>query len=131
MGAEAMSAVEADLYAPPDDATVNKAVEDYAHAVRDAYGPRVKAIYLFGSRARGDHTPESDADIAVILEDGDWKLWAETKRLTDIAYDFVAETGADLEAWPIRSAEWQDPTLHANPDLVRSIQQDGLHIHVF
>ena len=31
----------------------------------------VLAAYLYGSRARGDHRPDSDADIAVLLGTGD------------------------------------------------------------
>ena len=31
------------------------------------YGEHLKSLYLFGSRARGDHRPDSDADVAVFL----------------------------------------------------------------
>ena len=48
-------ALGSDPYAPPDDATVNQAIADYARSVREVYGERVEGIYLFGSRARGDH----------------------------------------------------------------------------
>ena len=82
-------------------------------------------IYLFGSRARGDHRPDSDADIAIVLSDGDWRRWPETKRLTALGYDFLVETGADLEAWPIRASEWANPALHANPALVRAMRRDA------
>jgi antitoxin ChpS len=109
-----------DLYAPPDDATVDQAVQDFARAVRKSYGPRVKGIYLFGSRARGDHTPNSDADVAVVLSDGDWREWPETKRLTNIAYDLIVETGAALEAWPVRASEWEEPSVQRESGAHRS-----------
>jgi predicted nucleotidyltransferase len=32
------------------------------------FGERFVAIYLFGSRARGDHEPDSDVDVAVVLD---------------------------------------------------------------
>src|SRR5579884_1336015 len=41
-----------------------KAVE----ALRAGLGERLVAVVLFGSRARGDHRPESDWDLLVIAE---------------------------------------------------------------
>jgi antitoxin ChpS len=114
-----------DLYPPPDDVVVNQAIQDYARAVRDAYGERVRGIYLFGSRARGDHTPESDADIAVVLEDGDWDFWEEKMLLTDLTYDLLIATGADLQGWPVRQSQWVTPELGRNAELVRAMRRDG------
>ncbi len=52
-----------------------KALDAFVVAVRQHYGARVVDILIFGSRARGDARPDSDADVAVILEDGDWHFW--------------------------------------------------------
>jgi predicted nucleotidyltransferase len=38
---------------------------------------RIKEIILFGSRARGDHKPNSDWDIAVKVDKGDEKYAEE------------------------------------------------------
>ena len=115
----------ADLLTPPDEATVDEAVHDFARAVRDAYGDRVKGIYLFGSRARGDHTPDSDADVAVVLDDGDWRVWDEKMKLASIEYDIIVDTGAEPQGWPIRESEWINPDLHSNPPLVRAMRGDA------
>ena len=114
-----------DLLTPPNDAEVDRAVNDYARAIRQAYGHMLKGIYLFGSRARGDHNRESDADIAVVLADGDWKKWPETKRLSDIAYDIIVATGAGIQGWVVRESEWNDPSRHKNPALVTAMRRDG------
>jgi len=37
-------------------------------ALRNALGDRLRSVVLFGSRARGDHHPESDWDLLVIAE---------------------------------------------------------------
>jgi predicted nucleotidyltransferase len=40
--------------------------------------PGVPVAYLFGSRVRGDHRPDSDVDLRLYLQD--WTLDAETMR---------------------------------------------------
>src|SRR5271155_5584077 len=38
-------------------------------AVAEVYGDRLERVVLYGSRARGDHQPDSDYDIAVFIKD--------------------------------------------------------------
>ncbi|BBF94417.1 nucleotidyltransferase domain-containing protein [Blastochloris tepida] len=33
--------------------------------------PQIKEVWVFGSRARGNHRPDSDLDVAVVMADGD------------------------------------------------------------
>jgi len=84
-----------DLLKPPDDAMVNR-------AIRAIYGDRLKGLYLFGSRARGDHTLDSDADIAVVRDDRDFDFRVEKMRLADLEHDIIVETGLEPQAWPPR-----------------------------
>ena len=115
----------ADLLMPPDDAAVERAVAAYAKAIRAQYGRRLKGIFLFGSRARGDHARDSDADIAVVLADDGWESWPETKKLTDIAYDIIVETGAGLEAWPVSEDAWHSPERYPDASLLKAMQRDA------
>ena len=41
---------------------------DLKRRLERRFGDRFVALYLFGSRARGDHEPDSDVDVAVILD---------------------------------------------------------------
>jgi len=51
--------------------------------------PKVVAVYLFGSQARGEATPLSDIDIAVILKDIDPKAEGEVGSLYSKKIDLV------------------------------------------
>ena len=119
-----------DYLEPPSDEAVMRAVEEFARTVRAAYGDRLQGLYLFGSRARGDHTRESDADVAVVLADSGWDFWAEKMRLADIEYDIIVETGAEPQGWPVRKSEWLNPDSHRNPDLIRAMRRDAVEIGV-
>jgi predicted nucleotidyltransferase len=43
-----------------------------------AAAPDIPAIYLFGSRVRGDHRPDSDVDVRIFLDE--WCVGSETLR---------------------------------------------------
>ena len=58
------------------------------------YGPRLKRALLYGSRARGDHQPDSDYDILVVLE-GPLDLWPEQKRLSAVSSSLLWKTIAE------------------------------------
>ncbi len=64
--------------------TARAALSMFADDVRPAYGDRLKGLMVFGSRARGDASPDSDLDVAVILA-GDVDLYGEKMVLADLA----------------------------------------------
>ncbi len=107
----------------PEDVT--KALDAFISAVRARYGARLHSIVLFGSRARGDMRPDSDADVAVILEDGEWRFWHEKMQLADLAFEPLMESGLHIQPWPIARSAWMEPETHHNPRLVKAIKRDG------
>lgn len=61
-----------------------KAVAEIKQSIQALVGDRMKSLVLFGSKARGDFDPESDVDLAILV-DG---LTPELKRkIIDIVAD--------------------------------------------
>ncbi len=60
-------------------------------ALEKLYGPRLKQVLLYGSRARGDHQPDSDYDVLVVL-DPPLDYWPEQKRLSLLSSELTFET---------------------------------------
>jgi len=65
------------FYLPPE-------IQHYHFWQRLAQLPFVKAIYLFGSRARGDDAAKSDIDLAVSCPDASVSQW---QQVLDIVED--------------------------------------------
>jgi predicted nucleotidyltransferase len=74
--------------------------------VREAR-PRPLAVILFGSRARGDHRPTSDADFLIVLPEG-----TDTRRVAITIDNNLPFEGIDVDivtATPARlAAAWGD-----------------------
>lgn len=55
------------------------------------YGPRLKQVLLYGSRARGDFHEDSDYDVLVVL-DGPLDYWKELHQLAELSHDITWDT---------------------------------------
>jgi predicted nucleotidyltransferase len=86
--------------------------------------PLERAI-LYGSRARGDYSPDSDADVALILSEraDDWQtLW----MLGGLAFDVLLETGILVQPIPISSEDWIHPERFPRPGFLRAVTREGI-----
>jgi uncharacterized protein len=88
----------------------------------ELYGERIERVVLFGSRARGDATEESDYDIAVFLHDMTDR-WRELHRLADLRLRMLGEARVFLDIKPYRAGSYID-----RKSLMREIRLDGLDL---
>lgn len=92
----------------------------------DAY--EVEQAILFGSRARGDHRPDSDLDLAVVLK-GARRDFYDTKQLmADIAFDALMETGILVQAFPLWDGDLAHPERFTNPAVIHHITAEGIRL---
>ncbi|HEY3356243.1 MAG TPA: nucleotidyltransferase domain-containing protein [Polyangia bacterium] len=71
-------------------AEIAAVLRTYRGALADAFGERLVAVRLFGSRARGEARPDSDIDVAVVIRG---LSDAELDRAIDLAYEAWWSTG--------------------------------------
>lgn len=84
--------------------------------------------FLFGSRARGAHRPDSDADVAVVLQGPPGRFVATKLALADLAYDVLLDTGIRIQPFPIWEEEWANPAAYPNPRLLENIGREGIRL---
>lgn len=53
------------------------ALAEYLDRLRVRFADRVLSVILYGSRARGEGDAESDLDVLVVVDDGDYQLHRE------------------------------------------------------
>ena len=94
-------------------ATADPVLTQFRAALDELYGDRIARVVLFGSRARGEASPDSDYDVAVFLKSLPDR-WAELDRLAKLRVTFIDETGVFFEALPYLATAYGDdsPLMH-------------------
>lgn len=119
---------DVDLLSPPDQEAVETAVRVFSDGVQKEYGEKLAGLYLFGSRARGDHKPFSDVDLAVVVDDRNARGLGHRIELSNLAYAVLLATGAEIQPWVFGRREWDDPSLSVDAGLIGSIKRDAREI---
>jgi uncharacterized protein len=102
--------------------TANPVLVRFRRELDAVYGNGIDRAVLFGSRARGDHRPSSDYDIAVFLKKPA-ELWDELGRLAYITTDILEDTGAVISAKPFSAQVYH----HRSP-LMQEIRTQGVEL---
>ncbi len=79
-------------------------------------------------RARGGHGPDSDLDLAVVLN-GPRGDFIDTKLdMVGLAFDVLLQTGLLVQAFPMGDGDLPHPERFPNPALMRTIARQGLRL---
>jgi predicted nucleotidyltransferase len=63
---------------------IRKILHELKKGLVEIYGDQLKAVYLFGSFARGEgRLPDSDIDVMIVLKD-EFDYWKEDRRSSDL-----------------------------------------------
>lgn len=76
----------------PEHTEADATLIAFRDAIRTAGGERIDRLVLYGSRARGDHRPESDYDFLVLAKPGE-----NTKALRDDVWNAILTADAPFD----------------------------------
>lgn len=105
-----------------------RALDAFTTRMRGRYGERLRGLAVFGSRARRDHRPDSDLDVAVILAGAIRDTAGEALVMADDAFDVLLEHGLLIQPLPIEQGSLEDPDSHPVPHLTRRIAAEGIRL---
>lgn len=106
------------------DHATEEAVRRFLSLIADRYD--VAGAILYGSRARGTHRPDSDADVAVLLRGAHQRFLSAKLDMANVAFDVLLETNILISPLPVWLDEWEHPEDYSNPDLLRNIKREGV-----
>ena len=104
----------------PAVATANALIQSFQQVIH-ARGDVTLAL-LFGSRARGDHRPDSDYDVAVFIR-GAGSFFEENRRLAAITTEISLEMESDISAIPFPAEAYRERT-----GFMHELRVDGIEI---
>lgn len=108
-----------------DDATL-RAARRFLEVIGTRY--TVRDAFLFGSRARGTHDRDSDADVAVVLRGAKGDRGAAIIDMAGVAFDVLMVSDIHIQAVPLWEGEFDAPETCSNPALVRNVRRDGIRL---
>jgi predicted nucleotidyltransferase len=106
---------------PPD---VEQSLARLRAALEARFGARLRAVRLFGSRARGEARPDSDVDVLVLVDD---LTWAERHEVIDLATDLDLEHFVGLAPLAMSSAHFEH-LRQLETGLALDIEREGVPI---
>ena len=108
------------------DRNTEQAVQRFLALIADRYD--MAGAIVYGSRARGTHRPDSDADVAVLLKGEHQRVLKTSLAMADVAYDVLLETGINISPLPVWLDEWEHPENFSNPALLHIIAREGVRL---
>lgn len=95
-------------------ADIQKLLRKLKEGLLRIYGNRFKGMYLYGSYARGEATPESDIDVMIILNDYE-SYGKEIDRTGDLVSKLSLEYSISISRVIMTENQWKNsdtPLLH-------------------
>lgn len=85
------------------------------------YGPRLRGVYLYGSAARDQLTPDSDIDLAIVL-DAVEDVFDEHTCISDLRSDLSLEYGTLVSFLLISAADFETGRFA----VYRAVKEEGI-----
>lgn len=102
-------------------ARIRKLMKELKEGLVQIYGDKLKAVYLYGSYARGNAQPDSDLDVMIVLQD--YRSYGkEIDRTGKLTSNLSLEYGISISRVMTKETQWKI----SDTPLLRNIRMDGV-----
>lgn len=105
-------------------ANEQSAVIEFTRRVREALGPLVEDIILFGSRARDEGDEYSDIDILLVLNQLSWDIKC---KISDIAAEENLKYNVVISTVRYNRKDWINPVIQGSP-FALAVKNEGISL---
>lgn len=103
---------------------IKKLLRKLKKGMAEVFGSQLKAIYLFGSYARGEaRPPDSDIDVMIVLN-GEFDYWEVEKRSSELVASLCLENEVVISRVFVSDTEYA----HSKIPLVINVRQEGIAV---
>ena len=102
-------------------ARIRKLMKELKQGLAEIYGDKLKAVYLYGSYARGDYRDGSDVDVMILLKSYR-NYFRELHRSGDYVSDISLKYDVTISCIIIKDVQWKKLDM----PVVRNIHRDGV-----
>jgi predicted nucleotidyltransferase len=96
-------------------------MKELKEGLAQIYGDKLKAVYLYGSYARGDYRQGSDVDVMIVLNS--YRSYGkEIDRTGKLTSNLSLEYGISISRVVMKEMQWKS----SNTPLLRNIRTDGV-----
>lgn len=99
-------------------------LQEFKRRVEQRFPGELVRVVLFGSKARGDASAESDIDVLTVVRSQDWKLGDEIR---DIGYELEIAHGVVLSIQVMGQRQYQELKARGSTFL-EQVEQEGLAV---
>ena len=112
-------------YDPPSEEAVEAAIKEAAALYKEVFGRRLASVWLYGSRARGDHKQDSDIDLLVVLHEQK-PMYIESPLLVSVSQSVRKSFGVFIDGQPTTLNEFEN----SDDDFHYFVRTEGQRIDV-
>ena len=99
-------------------------LQEFKRRVEQRFPGELVRVVLFGSKARGDASVESDIDLLTVVRSEDWKLGDDVR---DIGYELEIAHGVVLSIQVMGQRQYQELKARGSTFL-EQVEQEGLPV---
>lgn len=100
------------------------AILEFVRLLEEHFGKLVSSVALFGSKARGERSPDSDLDLLVVVDSDDWRIH---KQIRYLAADICLKYDVDLSprVWSVSHRQEME---ELGSFLYQNIRRDSINL---